>query len=226
MKISLHFFESLYNCDVIITDAKGTQSFFVDLSDNSNASSGCFGVEVFDGDFVLTVIPRMADYRSFFEDVETVGWKGKLANKLGKVLLSSIDKMFLRVGCKYRMTGMTDGDILSIYAQEDFPGMFDKFNLLDLIPMAYMFYEVSCNGRRCALIDAFETNRKEVIGYAKKLAFAGLDLELVLTYPFQVGRIKRLTSNKIVRRKLMKFNQMNEEQRQKYMAKKEKFMAQ
>ena len=169
--------------------------------------------EIFGEGFELTVVPVMADYKNAFDDVEANGWKEKLALKLGNALLSAFDHMLLRVGCSYQIKDVADGDVIEITQQEYLFGTFDRFNLFELIPMAYMFFEASCRSRRFALFNAFETNRKDVIKGAKKLSLLNFGLHLIVTYPFQVGRIKRLSSNKKIMKTLMRFNALSDEKR-------------
>ena len=80
------------------------------------------------------------------------------------------------------------------------------------------------NGIRLTLRDAFETNRKEVISLAKKLALLDFGLHLIVTYPFQVGRIKRLSKDKKIKKTLIAFDRMDENARQKILIRKEKYM--
>ena len=91
--------------------------------------------------------------------------------------------------------------------------------------MAYMFFEATYNGLLCECSDAFATNRKEVVSSAKKLMLIDFGLHLVFTYPIQVGRIKKLTSDKKVKSTLIKFNRLDEKERQKVLDKKEEFMS-
>jgi hypothetical protein len=121
-----------------------------------------------------------------------------------------MDKAFLYVCCNYRLENLKDGDIITIESQGYAFGTFDRFNLLELLPMIYIFYDVSVGGKRPAFQSAFGINRKEVIRFAKKLAL----IELI-TYPLQVGRIKYLSSRRKVNNTLKRFHNMNEAQRQK-----------
>ena len=91
--------------------------------------------------------------------------------------------------------------------------------------MSYMFFEASHNGVLCKCSNAFPTNQKEVISCAKKLTLLDFGAHLFFTYPVQVGRIKKLTSDKKVRSTLTKFNRLSEQDRQKVLQKKEKFMS-
>lgn len=115
--------------------------------------------------------------------------------------------------------------ILNIRSQEYVFGTFDRFDLLELIPMAYMFYEISHSSSKFELIDAFETNRKDVIKYAKKITLINFGLHLIFTYPIQMGRVKHLTKNKKIFKTLYSFHNMSGAERQRIIDKKEKFFS-
>ena len=93
--------------------------------------------------------------------------------------------------------------------------------------MMYMFFEVSNFNNLFNLIDAYETNRRDVLKFAKTFAFAdilgnGFFLTL-FTYPIQVSRVKRLTKNRKISKVLTKFNNLSDVERQRFLEKQEKF---
>ena len=187
MKLSLFFSNSLYNCEVIVKDTSGIKKYVTNVEDKQ---SDFLEIDVESSSFELTVIPKMPDYKSAFLDMEVQNWKDWLAQKVGNALCSTLDKMLLRVGCTYMISDTKENDIICICGQEYIFGTFDKFDLFELVPMAYMFFEASCNGDLCKCSDAFALNRKEVISSAKKLILIDFGLHLLFTYPIQIGRIK------------------------------------
>ena len=203
-------------------DSQQTQSFTVDPAEEQNR---IFEVEVCSGDFILTLIPTMTDYKSALDDIETSDWKGKLAKKLGDAMLSAFDKLILRVGCKYHVTGIRDGDTVFIGQQGYIFGNFASREIFELIPVFYMFLEPSCYGRRFELTDAFETNREEFIKCIKKFSWIDFGLHLIIKYPIQVSRAKRLSSNKKISKTLKKFNRLSDEDRERFLEKQEKIMS-
>ena len=225
MKVFLHFsqsmYKSMYNCEVIVKDTAGKHNYFVNLVSMEADSFEFLEIEAASGDFVLTVLPQMADYKSMMAEAEIANWKDKLAKKIGNAICSLVDTMMLRVGCTYNISGVKDMDTIYLSGQEYVFGKIDGFDLLGLLPVFYMFFEASCQGHRCEMLDAFAMNRKQVISSSRALALSCLDLDVIFTYPVQVGRVKLLTSNKKVKKTLLKFNRMNEEQRQKVLNKKE-----
>ena len=142
-------------------------------------------------------------------------------------MMNSLDKMILRVGCNYHIEGLQDGDRLDITLQTYAFGTFDRFDILELVPMCYIFFEVSNFNDYYKLIDAYETNRRYVLKFAKTVAASdvlGNGLLLTLfTYPIQVGRVKHLTRNKKILKTLTKFNNFNDVERQRFLDKQEKF---
>lgn len=225
MTVFVRFANSIYNCEVIVKDSVGTRKYFVDLTEANEERFDFLEIDVKSGDFELTVLPQMADYKAIMSEMEITDRKDRLAKKIGNAMLSFADSTMLRVGCKYRVSGLKDGNTIFLCQQEYVFGTFDRFDLLGLLPMAYMFFEASYSGCRFDLSDAFELNRKAVISTSRKIALTDVGLQLILTYPLQVGRIKRLSKNKKIKRTLIKFNRMNEEQRQRVLEKKEKFMS-
>jgi len=222
MKLSLFFSNSLYNCEAIIKDTSGIKKYATNFEDKQ---SDFLEIDVENSSFELTVIPKMPDYKSAFSDMEVQNWKDRLAQKVGNALCSTLDKMLLRVGCTYMISDTKENDIICICGQEYIFGTFDKFDLFELVPMAYMFFEASCNGDLCKCSDAFALNRKEVISSAKKLILIDFGFHLLFAYPIQIGRIKKLTSDRKVKGTLLKFNMLDKKEREKILSKKEEFMS-
>ena len=222
MKLSLFFSNSLYSCEAIIKDTSGIQNYVVNLEDKQ---SDFLEIDVESSNFELTLIPKMPDYKSAFLDMEVQNWKDRLAQKIGNALCSTLDKMLLRVGCTYMISDTKENDIICICGQEYIFGTFDKFDLFELVPMAYMFFEASCNGDICKCSDAFAMNRKDVVSSAKKLVLIDFGLHLLFTYPIQIGRIKKLTSDRKVKKTLVKFNTLDKKEREKFLSTQEQFIS-
>lgn len=227
MKITLVLKESIYDCKIKITDSKGSRYYYITALLDDETITPFVTADVFDNDFDLTLIPIMPDTKSMLNDFEDNNWKDKFAKKAAKVLFSSLEKAILRVGCTYRAKGIQDGDRLDINLQSYTFGTFDRYGLLELIPMMYIFFEASVFNKRFCLINTYETNRKDVLKFAKTLMLTGILgnglFVTMLTYPIQVGRVKRLTKNKRISKVLRKFNSLSDEDRQKFLDKQEKF---
>ena len=227
MKISLVLKESIYDCKIKIIDSHGERYYYISALCEEGMTSSSITAEVFDNEFSLSLIPITADVKSVLEEIEENDWKDKLAKKATGFLMNSLDKMILRVGCNYHIEGLQDGDRLDITLQNYVFGTFDKFDILELVPMCYMFFEVANFNEYYKLTDAYETNRKDVLKFAKTFAFAdvlgnGFFLTL-FTYPIQVSRVKRLTKNKKISKVLTKFNNLSDAERQHFLEKQEKF---
>ena len=222
MRFSLDFSNSPYDCEVIIKDRSEIHNYVVNVSDKQ---SDLLEIDVESSRFELTLIPKMPDYKSAFSDMEIQNFKDRLAQKIGNTLCSVLDKMLLRVGCTYIISNTKDDTVIRIESREYIFGTFDKFDLFELVPMAYMFFEASCNGDICKCSDAFAMNRKDVISSAKKLVLIDFGLHLLFTYPIQIGRIKKLTSDKKVKKTLIKFNTMDKKEREKFLRAQEQFIS-
>jgi len=227
MKITFVLKESIYDCKIKITDSKGSRCYYISALCDDEKTIAPITAEVFDNAFDLTLIPAMPDVNPALNELEENTWKDKLAKKATKVLFSSLEKAILRVGCTYRIEQVQDGDCLEINLQTYTFGTFDRFDLLELIPMMYMFFEVSSSDKLLKLKEAYETNRKDVLKFAKTFALTdilgnGLFVTL-FTYPIQVSRMKRLTKNKKIARTLIKFNNLSDIERQRFLEKQERF---
>ncbi len=81
MKVFLHFSQSMYNCEVIVNDTAGQHNYFVNLVSMEADSFEFLEIEAASGDFVLTVLPQMADYKSMMAEADIADWKDRLAKK-------------------------------------------------------------------------------------------------------------------------------------------------
>lgn len=228
MKISLALKESIYDCKIKIIDSHGERYYYISALCEEEATSSSITAEVFDNDFDLTLIPIMPDTNSMLNDFEENNWKDRFAKKATKVLFSSLEKAILRVGCTYRVEQAHDGDRLDINLQTYILGTFDRFDILEFVPMCYMFFEVANFNEYYKLTDAYETNRKDVLKFAKTFAFAEVlgngFFATLFTYPIQVSRAKHLTKNKKIAKVLTKFNNLSDTERQRFLEKQEKFL--
>ena len=222
MKVLLHFPRSRYNCEVIVNDRSETKKYTVNLANENPAE---LEIQVENCNFELTLIPQIADTSAAFWERDIENPKCKFAQKVGSTIFSTLDKMLLRVGCTFKVAEIKEHDVIFFNNQEYVFGAFDKLDVLDLIPITYVFFEAYCNGIRLECSNAFPTNRKEVISSAKKLALADFGIQLIFTYPMQICRIKNLTSDKKVNQTLTAFSRMNEAERQKVLRKKENYIS-
>ena len=227
MKITLVLKESIYDCKIKISDSHGERYYHLSPLCESGTTSSSVVAEVFDNDFSLSLVPITADVKSTLIEMEENDWKDKLAKTAACFLMDSLDKMILHVGCNYHIKDLQDGDRLDISMQSYAFGMFDRFDLLELVPVCYVFFEVVNFNKYYKLTDAYESNRKDVLKFAKRFAFSdglgnGFFLSL-LTYPIQVSRVKHLTKNKKISKVLTKFNHFSDVERQRFLEKQEKF---
>lgn len=228
MKISLVLKESVFDCKIKISDSHGERHHYIPAIYEDGTTPSIIA-EVFDNEFSLSLVPMMPDVRSVPDEFEEKNWKDKFAKNTTEFLTSSLDKAVLRVGSDYRVDGLQDGDRLDITMQGYVFGAFDRFDILELVPICYTFFEVANFNKYYKLTDAYGTNRKDVLKFAKGLAFAegvgdGL-FGALFTYPIQVSRAKRLTKNKKISKVLTKFNGLSDTERQRFLEKQEKHFA-
>ena len=211
---------SLYACNIRVTDANGARFYHVSQDDVFNGAPSFLNVEISGNECDIAIAPIMpsADFK-WDDETEKNSFWNRLADKCGKSLLSLIDQLILRVTCEYHLSNLADGDCVDIIGREYIYGAWDKWDLCELLPMAFAFYEVEHHGKIPTLNEAFGTNRIGVIKTARKLALFdtfGYGLAVLLSYPFQIGRIKYLSSKRKVFRTIKKFNKMTPEERKKF----------
>lgn len=217
MKLRLEFANSLYDCKVIIQDAYDKRVLYFPLASEGEDTPRSAEIEVAEGECLLTLIPVPVDCKQMFDELEAKTWKDKLVGKLVKKRLELFEKLLLRVSCTYCISSATDGDLLFVNCQ-----WYSRESQLDLIPVAYIYYEVEHYGKPLSPTAACGLNRDEVVKGARKIAWLDFGPELIFTYPIGVGRVKRLTKDKKITRTLQTFYALPEEKRQAIREKMEK----
>ena len=216
---------SLYACNVRITDAKQTRYYHVPQFDPLVTTPHFFDVEIDSKECDIAIAPIETDVDNLWNDTPPKNFFDKVASKCGKKLVSLINKIILRVTCEYHLTNLNDGDCIDIVAKQYIYDLWEH-ELFELLPMSYFFYEIEYNGKRAALKQAFGTNRNDLIKTARPLALlvsSGYGL-LFFLHPIQMMRIKYLSSKGKVFRTIKRFNKMTPEQRKKFEERVEKAM--
>ena len=204
---------SLYNCELQVTDANQTKSYMLLTPLEESDEPSVLEVEVSKGELDVTVIPILIDVKEALDEFEQKTLMDKLVRKGVSWALSVFENVLLRVGCKYHISNACDGDVIRIDLQQYIYNSVDS-DIFDLMPIMYMFYELTMHGERLEPVDAFAHNRKDVLKSARGFALADFGIHLIFTYPFQVGRVKQLTKNKKIFKTLLKFHRMPEEKRE------------
>jgi len=220
MVLHLAVFEnSLFSCNIRVTDAKGARFYHVPQTDPFATTPHFLDVEIDGNKCDIAIAPIETDSNNLWKDTPPENFFDKIASKCGKKLVSYISKIILRVTCEYHLTDLKDGDCIDIIARQYVYDLWDNVNALEeIVPMAYAFYEIEYNGKRATVKQAFGTNRREVIKTSRPLAFmasSGYGLLLIL-YPIQMIRIRHLSSKRKVFRTIKKFNKMTPEERKKF----------
>ena len=218
MTIHFNIYNNLHHCIMQITDARSTRYFKIPVHCFASAAGGqTMTVECDGGELDLLVYPESAPPQDGQLNFDPNTWKGKLLNKMERLSHSVIGQVILSVGCRYRITDVCDGDVINIYARVYGYNSEFSTDVLELLPVLYTFYEAESLNGHCTLINSFAGNRKTVIQSARKLTcLLDFGLRLLIIYPIQVGRVKRLTSKRKVRKTILKFLQLPPEKRREY----------
>jgi hypothetical protein len=209
---------SLYACNIRVTDAVGTRYYHVPQTDPFVTTPHFLDVEIDGNECDIAIAPIKTDTNNLWEDTPPKNFFDKVASKCGKKLVSFINQIILRVTCEYHLTDLKDGDCIDIVGKQYIYDLWDKYGLFELLPMAYAFYEIEYNGKRAPVKQSFGTNRHDVIRTARPLAlFASSGYGLLLfLHPIQMMRIRHLSSKRKVFRTIKKFNKMTSEERRQY----------
>ncbi|MBR4033994.1 MAG: hypothetical protein IKJ04_04235 [Clostridia bacterium] len=209
MKISLRFVDQFGDVDLKYQDADGEHSLPVAMDTENNLRE----IDILGDSLEITVKPTKLDLGINKEEVS--GTAEKVFLKFTEKFASVANNMLLHVGCRYIVNDLQDGDVIDVTCRNYSVSGSDQMFIFDLYPVVYFFFELSKNDRRYDPLDIIPINRDKVLKSARVLALADFGLHLIVTYPFQVGRVKRLTKEKTVKKKLKAFNVMSEEKRKK-----------
>lgn len=209
MKISLRFVDQFGDVDLKYQDAAGEHSLPVAMDMGNNLRE----IDILGDSLEITVKPTKLDWGINKEEVS--GTAEKVFLKFTEKFASVANDMLLHVGCRYIVNDLQDGDVIDVTCRNYSVSGSDQMFIFDLYPVVYLFFELSKNDRRYEPLDIIPINRDKVLKSARVLALADFGLHLIVTYPFQVGRVKRLTKEKTVKKKLKAFNVMSEEKRKK-----------
>ena len=207
--------KSLYNCELKITDANQTQTHTLLTPIEETDTPYVLEIDV-SGEFDFTVTPTMIDKNKILDEFDQETWTDRLGKKAASALISTLDNLILIVGCKYHVSGASDGDVIELSQQAYSKVTAEDFALLEIMPVMYSFFEASIKGKRLEPAGAFGTNRKKVLKSARALSLLHLGTGFILIYPIQVGRAKRLTKDKKVFKTLLRFHRMPEEKRERF----------
>ncbi len=209
MKIFLRFVDQFGDVDLKYHDAAGEHSLLIAMDTENNLRE----IDILGDSLEITVKPTKLDLGINKEEVS--GTAEKVFLKFTEKFASVANDMLLHVGCRYIVNDLQDGDVIDVTCRNYSVSGSDQMLIFDLYPVVYLFFEVSKNDHRYEPLDIIPINRDKVLKSARVMALADFGLHLIVTYPFQVGRVKRLTKEKTVKKKLKAFNVMSEEKRKK-----------
>ncbi len=244
MKLVFHLEDSIYNCALTVRDGRGLRGFELTVKYDGTDPSAlptCFvprdpllpgpahvtyagdtlAVEVTGDACDVTVTPTCVP--AFLQDARTLTGEGesfweKLACRaIGKLAEWSYTSLFLRTSCVYRLPLVGRiGAGEAVIRLRIIPRLLQRGGrvaeeLLECMPVGMFFYELAEEGRPLTPVDALPANRSEVVGTARRVGL----LSGVWAYPFTVGRTKRLTRRRGLRRALLRLYRLPPEKRQK-----------
>lgn len=121
----------------------------------------------------------------------------------------------LRVGIRYRVTGITDGCTLTVTERQYLFDAWDRFNVLELYPVSYVYPEVRMGDRVLPQAERSARNRKEFLSFTKKMTLVAEPtlFSFLVLRPLQIARARSLTRKGKVRRTLDRFYALSEDER-------------
>ncbi len=220
MTITFALNNSLYDCQLEITDAIGTQCHTLYVT--ADESPAYLTVDISGSSFDVQLTPMKPLLAGELDEWKAAGLLDRVVKTAAKALLSALNTVPLLVSCAYHADGVQDGDRLDIALQCYAFNVNDKYDLLELNPVMYIFFELADFNRRLAPVKAFSINRKAFLKAARAITFTDLGvcgLLGLIVYPLQMWRARHLSKNGKIRRVLTKFHRMSDEKRQKYFEK-------
>ena len=222
MRIRFNLVDSIYACELMILDEKGERKINLHIYEADGNAENSAEVDDYGETLEIIATPQMEDYKTEINKLETHGLGEKIAKKFASAALAAVEKDVLRVGCRYKVQNLKDGDEVTVRLQSYAFGSDAGEWIFDFLPVMYMFFEIYTADERSEPLDAYAINRKEVLKTNRVLALLNFGLHLIVTYPIQMTRVRVLTRNGKIRRTLRKFHFMSEEKRQKKLARFEK----
>lgn len=232
MKLIFHLNETMFDCVLHIRDASGTRAYRMTANAVvSNELAGgtvadCISVNV-TGDFCeVTALPKCIDQikeemRQFKGDTffETLGMK-----LLGKLADAVYRNLFLHVAVTYRIPlrerlgrDVCGSDAVHLHLTERFYGSTAEWasEIFDLYPVTYTYFELGEGDVPLHPVEARGLNTAAAVRFARKIILTQCAGWGLILYPFFMSRTKRLTRDRVLRRKLKKLYRLPPEKRAK-----------
>ncbi len=150
--------------------------------------------------------------------------KDKILNKLTKAASSVFDKLIFRVNCAYHISDISDGEMIEITSPVYLFGVYDILEFFELLPMEYVFPKLTLAGGSAKLTTAQGYDRRRFLKFSFKLGLICYGLTGLWKLPFQYYRVKHLSKDRVVFKKLKKFLSLSPEEQDKLLDKKTKML--
>lgn len=158
------------------------------------------------------------------DDVDRNTIKDKFLAKLSEKALSAFEKLIFRVDCSYHISGIYDGDTIEIDSPIYLFGVYDVLDFLEMMPVEYVFPRVRLHNGSAVLTAAVGQNRNKFLKASKRLALFYYGISGIWKFPFQYGRVKHLTKDHVVFKKLRKFLSLTPQEQEKKLDKQSKLI--
>ncbi len=209
MTIRFHMISSTDNiCDCLIkiTDNATTREFiFPCVSETSHIN-----VDICSSVFDLTVIPITVSTDEAFQGIESKTLMDKLGLKVLKKLTDITKNYLYRLSCTYRINNTTEVKDIFLECREFIIGSTKLYNIIEILPLFCMYYEVKCNGTAITPIRVKGKNRKQLIKFTR-----GFSLTSLLLYPVNMIRMRIISTEGYLTRALKRFYSLSPEKRRK-----------
>ena len=145
------------------------------------------------------------------------GFDGFMRSALHHAALLTRDRLLLRVGREYTLTDLQKGErlLLSFHAFVSEP--IRLLRLMESTPVVYSFLELNREKGATQTVRAIPVNREDLFLVERVAMLKKFGLKMIFSYPFRMGRMKRLTRERRLLRTLKKYGRMSEEERKKHL---------
>ncbi len=211
----LNFIVSHPGCVRIrINDDAGEKFFYIETEGVAKS----FSADISGESFKLTLTPLIP--------AEKKSSGNKLGEKIVDKLISAGEKyakdLFFFTECGYRVENFNDGDTMNLdmtvysFRSNDAADELWMWTDVVLFPVQYLFYDALLNGKRLNPEKTNCLNRKKVLKRARLFMLMGNDGFQIISYPIQAIRNRLLSTPKKIYSTLLKFSEMDTENRLKH----------
>lgn len=201
-----------------IEDEAGEKNFCME----TEGMDKTFSTYIYGESFKMTLTPLLPPDKKPETESNTFG--EKILNKLIAASEKLAKDMYFFTECVYIIENFSDGDKLTLnqtvysFRSNDAADELWIWTDVVLFPVEYFFYDALLNDQRISPAETNCLNRKKVLKRARLFMLMGEDGFQIISYPLQAIRNRRLSTPKKIYSTLLKFSEMDEENRVKYIS--------